>query len=80
HLNQIRLSINKTWNWDGADSGLVYFNEIRIYQRSNGTGGYARLQTYSLGGGAGMLRPFINHVPLQQFPTVPPEPQVQDSP
>ncbi len=77
--NQVQLSINKTWNAAGTESGLIYFNEIRIYSRRNGSGAYDLLKKYSLNQQAGMLRPFIYHTPLGQFPTSEPAPTVQDT-
>ncbi len=57
------MSIDKIWNSNGSEEGSIYFNEIRIYSRDNGSE-YDFETSYRLDDGVGMLRPSINSVPF----------------
>jgi hypothetical protein len=76
--NSIRISVDKMWSQDGTQTGNAHFNEIRLYKRRllpDGSAQYALVTpAYSIGNGAGMLKPFIYSVPLNQWPTVPNRP------
>jgi hypothetical protein len=79
--NQVRMSVDKVWSQIAGDTGLTYFNEIRIFRWSSSVNKFV-LETspYQLGGGANMLQPFIHSIPDGQWTTLPPQPSVQSIP
>lgn len=69
--NYVRMSVDRVWRADGTITGSSHFNQVYVYKRLMGqpNSRYRRLQFFPIEGGAGMLKPFLESVPLGQFPT-----------
>jgi len=78
----VRLSVNKEWSSDGAESGVRFFNEIRIYRRDGATVGapFKLVAKYPFTKNSGRLNDFILSLPLLTWPSPEPMPTVKSAP
>jgi hypothetical protein len=73
----VRLSVDKVWSRQGPETGLRFFNEIRIFRRNHAVSGapFELVLALIFLQNPGQLRNFIMSVPLLTPPAAGAEPQ-----